>query len=666
MRWAAGLWVATEFAGEAFAASGDARFRTQGDMIALENARFSASWKMAGAKLTAVEAADKQGSHRLVLGPDLFQLTLAGGRVVSSGGLAVTRKPNASRIAGDAKSIRKAGRRNGMQVAAEFADPESGARIAWRAILLDDSRYMRQEFTITAGGLDFPVQEIALWDFDVPGVKMVGTVKGSPAVAGSFYLGFEHPLSSATVAGSRVRCFLSRQLPVRAGQSMECSSVIGAVPEGQMRRAFLEYVEDQRAHPFRTFLHYNTWYDLGYFGKYDEAGVLNRINAFGTELHVKRGVTLDSFLFDDGWDDSTSLWNFHSGFPNGFTNVAQAAASYGAGIGVWLSPWGGYGQPKTDRVKYAREQGFEIVREGFALSGPKYYDRFRQVCGRMITEFKVNQFKIDGTGNANQVVAGSRFDSDFDAAINLIADLRKLNPDLYVNLTTGTYPSPFWLRYADSTWRGGSDHDFAGVGSWRQKWITYRDADTFRRVVTAGPLYPINSLMLHGLIYAKQAKNLSDDPQGDFRSEIHDYFGTGTQLQEMYITPELLTPQNWDDLAEAARWSRSHAQTLIDNHWIGGDPGKLEPYGWAAWSAAGGILTLRNPSEKEQAIGIDIAPAFELPASAPQSYRATVPWKGAAAEPVTLQAGQTHEFRLAPFEVVNLNCSAAKATQSSR
>jgi hypothetical protein len=48
------------------------------------------------------------------------------------------------------------------------------------------------------------------------------------------------------------------------------------------------------------------------------------------------------------------------------------------------------------------------------------------------------------------VVAGSRFDSDFDAAISLIGDLRKANPDLYVNLTTGTYPSPFWLRFADS------------------------------------------------------------------------------------------------------------------------------------------------------------------------------------------------------------------------
>ena len=257
------------------------------------------------------------------------------------------------------------------------------------------------------------------------------------------------------------------------------------------------------------------------------------------------------------------------------------------------------------------------------------------------------------------MVPGSLFDSDFDAAISLIGDLRKTSPNLYVNLTTGTYPSPFWLRYADSIWRGGSDHDFAGVGPWRQKWITYRDANTFRRVVTAGPLYPINSLMLHGLIYAQKAKNLDTDPGGDFRSEVRDYFGTGTQLQEMYVTPELLTTENWDDLAEAARWSRSHAQTLIDNHWIGGDPAQLEAYGWAAWSPAAGILTLRNPNEKEQALKVDIAAAFELPPGAPHRYRAVSPWKSDAGKSaVTLEAGTAHEFKLAPFEVVNLVCTA--------
>jgi len=659
IKFAAGLSAGAGLTKAQTARGGTAEFRAQGSTLTLENPHLSMSWRLSDGHMAAVEVADRHGKQKIPLAPDLFRLELVGGRVLRSSEMALTEKPTSTRVPGDQKSVQRAGRRAGSTLTAAFRDAETGAQVRWRSILLDDSRYIRQEVTITAGSRDFPLQEIVLWNFDAPGAKAVGTVKGSSVVAGAFFLGFEHPLSLTSVTGMQVRCSLPRQLPVRAGQSLGCSSVIGTTPEGQLRRGFLDYVEDQRAHPFRTFLHYNSWYDLGYFNHYDEAGVLDRIKAFGTELKVKRGAALDSFLFDDGWDDPASLWNFHSGFPQGFTNAAKAAAGFGAGIGVWLSPWGGYGAPKQERVKYGREQGFEIVRDGFALSGPKYYARFREVCQHMIADYKVNQFKIDGTGNANSVVEGSKFDSDFDAAISLIGELRKSSPDLYINLTTGTYPSPFWLRYADSIWRGGSDHDFAGVGPWRQKWITYRDANTFRRVVTAGPLYPINSLMLHGLIYAKQAKNLDTDPGGDFRSEIRSYFGTGTQLQEMYVSPELLSTENWDDLAEAARWSRSYAQTLKDNHWIGGDPAKLEVYGWAAWSAAAGILSLRNPNEKEQTLSVDIGAAFELPPDAPRKYRAVSPWKSDAGNGArTLEAGKPQEFRLAPFEVVNLVCTA--------
>lgn len=45
----------------------------------------------------------------------------------------------------------------------------------------------------------------------------------------------------------------------------------------------------------------------------------------------------------------------------------------------------------------------------------------------MIDKYRVNQFKFDGTGNANEVIKGSDFDSDFDAAIHLIGELRAKN-----------------------------------------------------------------------------------------------------------------------------------------------------------------------------------------------------------------------------------------------
>ncbi|HZE07506.1 MAG TPA: enterotoxin, partial [Gemmatimonadaceae bacterium] len=126
------------------------------------------------------------------------------------------------------------------------------------------------------------------------------------------------------------------------------------------------------------------------------------------------------------------------------------------------------------------------------------------------------------------------------------------------------------------------------------------------------------------------------------------------------ITPTLLSRDNWDTIAECSRWSRANADTLVDTHWVGGDPLRLEPYGWASWSPRKGILTLRNPSNVPQKIAIDVERAFELPASAPRRYLATSPWvvdRGRAG--VQFRAGEEREIHLAPFEVLTLEARMA-------
>jgi hypothetical protein len=634
-----------------------ARVRTgaPGGALQLANGAVRATWSIGDGALRAEGIEDLVAQRRLALPRDAFTLMLADGRTLRASAMRVTGArvedaPHATAAA------RAAEREAGRQAVVDLAHEATGLRVRWRGILREGSRYVRQELTLSATQGDVPITAIMLLDLDVPGASVVGTVNGSPVAAGDWFFGFEHPLSHSTVEGSRLRCVLPRELPLRPGSPVVCSSVIGAVDPGQRRRGFLAYLERERAHPYRPFLHYNSWYDLGYFSPYDEAQALGAINAFGLQLHRRRGVTLDSFLFDDGWDDHQTLWHFNAGFPHGFTPLRDAAARYGAGIGVWLSPWGGYGTPRQERLAAGRAQGFEENEGGFALSGPKYFARFRETCLRMIHRYGVNQFKFDGTGNVRHAIPGSAFDSDFDAMIALIEGLRAEQPDLFVNLTTGTYPSPFFLRYADAIWRGGDDHAFAGVGSKRQQWITYRDADTYAGVVQKGPLFPLNALMLHGLIYARDAQGLDGDPGDDFGAEIHAYFGTGTALQEMYLTPSLLTSANWDRLAEAARWARAHAPVLEDTHWIGGDPARLEPYGHAAWAGGQAVLCLRNPKDAPQQLEVDPATAFELPDGAASRYALRSPWAVDLDRPaVELQAGQPHVFTLQPFEVLTLN-----------
>jgi hypothetical protein len=626
-----------------------------GDRITLSNDAIAATWSVRGASLQWQALANHLTGASLPLAGSVFALVPGEGELLRSSDLKMIDAPVIEGAPVSPGSSKAADHTPGRQVRIELEDASAKLHISWRAILREGANYIRQEVTLKSQQQPFALTRIELIDAVIPGAVVSGNVKGSPVTAGTWFFGFEHPLSDCRVRSNRASCWLPRELPLLAGQSVTYSSVIGVAHAVELRRDFLKYVELERAHPYRTFLHYNSWYDLGYFDRYNEQGAVAVVQSFGDQLTKQRGVKLDSFLFDDGWDDPATLWKFNPGFPDGLAKVTQTAEGYGAAPGIWLSPWGGYDKPKQQRLASARAQGFETNEGGFALSGPKYYRYFRDTCFEMIDKYRVNQFKFDGTGNANEVIKGSDFDSDFDAAIHLVGELRAKKPDLYVNLTTGTYPSPFWLLYADSIWRGGEDHSFAGVGSNRQRWITYRDSQIYRWVVEEGPLFPMNSLMLHGLIYARHAQRLGSDPGHDFPDEVHSYFGTGTQLQEMYITPSLLSTQDWDVLAEAAKWSRDNAQTLKDSHWIGGDPVRLEVYGWASWSPAKGIVTLRNPSDRQQDFTTTLAALLELPADSTPSYAARSPWKAESARStLNISVKEQHTFHLQPFQVLTL------------
>ena len=165
----------------------------------------------------------------------------------------------------------------------------------------------------------------------------------------------------------------------------------------------------------------------------------------------------------------------------------------------------------------------------------------------------------------------------------------------------------------------------------------------------------MNSLMLHGLIFARYAERLGNDPGHDFPDEVHSYFGTGTQLQEMYITPSLLSAADWDVLAEAAKWSRDNVQTLKDSHWIGGDPARLEVYGWASWSAEKAIVTLRNPSDRPQDFTGNLATLLELPEHSGSVYAARSPWHADKSKStLRIPTQEQRTFHLQPFQVLTL------------
>ena len=556
----------------------------------------------------------------------------------------------------------------------EAIDPESGKIIA-KEIKTGETGDSSKNNTYTLKNLS-PKKDIVL--------KISAGTDGSGSSNGKIILAGAVHKSSVTLRPKKTRGdkdktsdTLSAYVPVvdalRPSESMTFSYVIGYCQDAkQFRRAFSTYLNNERAHPYRVLPHYNNWYDHGINRndlpvekRFTREEALSSMRAFRKELWEKRGVFINSYLWDDGWDNFDSLWGFNANFPNGFKELADEAHLVpGASIATWMSPFGGYGGSFSRRLNYAKRMGF-IDRDapGMQLSKPKYYAAFRDRILQMIKDYDMNLFKFDRMGSGSDANgAADRYAADLRAVGNLCGEMRAAKRDVFINCTVGTWASPYWLMWCDSIWKGHNDCDSLGrAGTARQRWVTYRDNVIHDRFVAASPLFPLNSLMMHGILVCRSSPhNTMRDYRGtgnfmyngegyatptacaDFASEVWMGVALGTGLQEYYITPQFMSATWWDILAKGVKWIKANESTLMDSHWIGGDPGEgthygntrgpaKDIYGYAALGEKKGIVILRNPSDKTQSYKLVLDDVLEMPGAAKASkFKPTVIFNSSA------------------------------------
>lgn len=479
-----------------------------------------------------------------------------------------------------------------------------------------------------------------------PGTKyeVHGDITDPRAANGDFHI--------CRKTGGVLNFYVNRTDELIPGKTISEWSVTGVSPEGQNRRAFLYYLERERARPYKQFLHYNCWWDITTDGasSFTSDQLIERMNEWNEKLIKPFGVSLQSFVFDDGWDNLDSVWYFDPmKFPQGFSPEAELCRKFNSGIGVWMSPFGGYGGNKQRRIEAAPGQGLETNDKGLSLAGPNYYNRFLTRAVDMLDNYKVNYFKFDGFGGSEP-----KYLPDMEAGARLISTLRKHNPDVFINITVGSWPSPFWLKYADCTWRGSGDLHMAGKGTRTSRFMTYRDGTLHNNIVSKSPYYPLNSIMVVGIAYANLGlpKMCINDSISDFSDMVWSFFSAGSALQELYISPDRMKPEFWPVLAEAAKWAKSNENALYDTHWIGGSPLNLEVYGFASWTPSKGIITLRNPDDKSREFEFVLDNILEIP----DKYRGNFHLKNVRGDEnnqreLKITSGEINSLSLKPFEI---------------
>jgi len=567
---------------------------------------------------------------------ELFIITITNTVLVDTNMVAGT--PVTERIEANPDSYRVRERFDGWKLSIPFTYTSNNKKFSllWITAFRDGSNYINHELTFTSDIGDWDLRTVQMVDITSSGLQKAGGgweyyAGGTPAYGIQFFIGQEVPTAQMSDNGKKAYVSRSQGIITKQGETFKQTAAIGVYPDNQFRRGFQYYLERERICEHKPFLHYNTWWDLN-GSILTQNNIINRIDAFGSELITKRGVALIGFMVDDGYDDinvntADYIWELNPNrFPGGIDPLKTAAAKYpGAYMGFWMSPTGGYFNFQ-ERVTIAKKENpnVETTTDGhFKVYGPNSYQVFKNAMFRKIDN-DVRSFKFDNVGNPEDAYALAR----------LSVEARERNPNIFINATIGTWGSPYFAWFFDSWWRTGMDAHNASYDI-RDIQVTYRDYVAMNNI-RANPTVPLNSLMVHGIGHGQsyQGKTYSHTPDGelldmndpanlqDFREEIADYFSQGFNLQELYITPTLMTQGCWDVLAEGANWAHANHDVLLDAHFIGanlsnsdcGQYGNGDVYGVASWSESKAILMLRNPSYNTvKTITLNPDQAFDIP-----------------------------------------------------
>ena len=181
------------------------------------------------------------------------------------------------------------------------------SRFRWEVLLRDQSNYLQQRLVLLPAA-ELQIRKVTMFDAELPSAAVCGEGVGTPVVHENLFVACEHPMANNRVDGDRVICDVPRYRTLKPGDAWEVSLVVGTVPEGQLRRGFLYYVERERARPYHPLFYYISWFDIAYNDrKMTEELCLKVIEDFGREMADRRGVKPDLFVFDDGWDDDRDL-----------------------------------------------------------------------------------------------------------------------------------------------------------------------------------------------------------------------------------------------------------------------------------------------------------------------------------------------------------------------
>ena len=180
----------------------------------------------------------------------------------------------------------------------------------------------------------------------------------------------------------------------------------GLTPDADVKKAFVDYLDEVRVAPLRPYTLYNSWYDLRSpefpkippENRMSESSAMKMADILRTNMIDRYGINLDAFVLDDGWDVYDSDWVLRpDAWPKGLKPLADRLAETRTNLGIWLGPTGGYSLRKR-RLDWMTGHGYEAVNGQLCVAGKNYGALLKRRVHEFAAKDGVGYFKWDAIG----------------------------------------------------------------------------------------------------------------------------------------------------------------------------------------------------------------------------------------------------------------------------
>lgn len=507
--------------------------------------------------------------------------------------------------------------------------------------------------------------------------------------SGTFW-GIEFPAAYNYVNGNRLTCGYLWGRTLEPDQAyITYKAVTGVADDPAFNQdTFFAYINRIRVRPLRLQVQYNSWFDFS--SGVSREKFTNTVGYIHTKLVKERGCQpLKAYVIDDGWQDTgkdvlwtDKTWKVNSKFDSDFASSFKAVQAAQSHLGLWLSPGCNFGA--SAMVPRYKAAGFEALDNTMSLAGPKYMglleDRMVELTKSGVTYFKLDglfghlnirdfelhgksyglpempQLGLDGIGTSDQKLNDSKYDelksyylvAGTERLIQIFGAMAKANPNVYIVISNGAYLSPWWLMHCDSSWMIMAG-DAAG-GADRTGELVYRDGVYYEIVTKEKTQFPICALFNH-----EPKKTATGESKESFRDYLYMNLSRGTGFIELYLKSAILKEHDWDVLAEGIQWAQEIFPTFTRARMHGGNPRDKEVYGYTAWTADQGYISIHNPSADKKSYSMKLDRAFGLLPDSGRFYLSSPIEQSLKSLKKQYAYGDTIKLELEPGEIRALN-----------